>query len=435
MTAFRLDSAHLSILLPMISSNNDPQPMSTPLWSPLVLFALALTALPGFAASLGETVTAALTQGGQQQRVAALRGERDAVRNQAGSLIAADPALRLKGLSDRMTENDGAYELEAMVDMPMWLPGQRNARIAVAESLGMRADALQRLLRWEAAGQVREAAWEAALAHGQLRQAAAALQAAKSLEATVAKRTDAGELARMELLTARQETAARRVDMSAAQLGYDQAIAAFVLLTGQPRLPDPLTEPVPDALAIGDTGVTLPPDHPLLATAGGALAQARAERERANAERRGHPLLSLGGKRARDDRTVNPVDAVQLEISIPFGLKRQAAPMLASAEREVTDRLTDLHRIRREAERALKAAALARRGADDALLLARERARLATDALTITRRAFNLGEADLAALLRAEERARNASLALELRSLEQGRAVAQLNQALGVVPE
>ncbi len=309
--------------------------MSAPPWSHLLLFVLALTALPASAASLGETVTAALTQGGQQQRVAALRGERDAVRDQAGSLIAADPALRLKGLSDRMTENDGAYELEAMVDMPMWMPGQRSARIAVAESLGMRADALQRLLRWEAAGQVREAAWEATLAHGQLRQAAAALQAAKSLEATVAKRTDAGELARMELLTARQETAARGVDMAAAQLGYDQAIAAFVLLTGQPRLPEPLTEAVPDALAAGDIGMTLPPEHPLLASADGALAQARAERERASAERRGHPLLSLGGKRARDDRTVNPVDAVQLEVSIPFGLKRQAAPMLAGAEREV----------------------------------------------------------------------------------------------------
>jgi outer membrane protein, heavy metal efflux system len=418
----------------MISSN-DPQPMFAPPWSHLLLFVLALTALPASAASLGETVTAALTQGGQQQRVAALRGERDAVRSQAGSLIAADPALRLKGLSDRMTENDGAYELEAMVDMPMWLPGQRSARIAVAESLGMRADALQRLLRWEAAGQVREAAWEATLAHGQLRQAAAALQAAKSLEATVAKRTDAGELARMELLTARQETAARGVDMSAAQLGYDQAIAAFVLLTGQPRLPEPLTEAVPNAFTAGDIGMALPPNHPLLASADGALAQARAERDRASAERRGHPLLSLGGKRARDDRTVNPVDAVQLEVSVPFGLKRQAAPMLAVAEREYTDRMTELHRIRREAERDLKAAALAQRGAGDALVLARERAQLAGDALTITRRAFDLGEADLAALLRAEERARDASLALELRSLEQGRAVARLNQALGVVPE
>jgi outer membrane protein TolC len=109
--------------------------------------------------------------------------------------------------------------------------------------------------------------------------------------------------------------------------------------------------------------------------------------------------------------------------------------MLAGAEREYTDRMTELHRIRREAERDLKAAALAQRGAGDALVLARERAQLAGDALTITRRAFDLGEADLAALLRAEERARDASLALELRSLEQGRAVARLNQALGVVPE
>jgi hypothetical protein len=56
----------------------------------------------------------------------------------------------------------------------------------VTESLGLRADAPQRLLRWEAAGQVRVAAWEAMLAHGQMRQAATALQAARSLEATVA---------------------------------------------------------------------------------------------------------------------------------------------------------------------------------------------------------------------------------------------------------
>lgn len=400
-----------------------------------LLCLIVLSASTANAASLGETVSAALTQAGQQPRVAALLGERDAVRAQAGSLIAEDPALRLKVLSDRMTENDGAYELEAMVDMPLWMPGQRSARVAVAESLGMRADALQRLLRWEAAGQVREAAWRAALAHGQLQQAAAALQAARSLETTVAKRTEAGELARMELLMARQETAARDVDMAAAQLDYDQAIAAFVLLTGQPRLPEPLAEALPvDLTAAGGT-LSLPPDHPLLVSADGALAQARAEREQASAARRGHPVLSLGGKRARDDRAVDAVDALQLEVSVPFGLKRQSAPMLASAEREYTDRMTELHRIRREAERDLKAAALAYRGAGDAVALARERARLAGDALAITQRAFDLGETDLAALLRAEERARDANLALELRGLEQGRAVARLNQALGVVPE
>ena len=137
----------------------------------------------------------------------------------------------------------------------------------------------------------------------------------------------------------------------------------------------------------------------------------------------------------RDDRAVSAVDAVQLELSIPFGLKRQAAPEVAAAERTYTERLSELQRIRREAERDLQAAVLARRGAADALVLSEQRAGLAADALDVTRRAFDLGEADLAALLRAEERAREADLDLELRRLEQGRAVARLNQALGVVPE
>jgi outer membrane protein TolC len=407
----------------------------------ILLFALSalLAATPGTAGTLADAVSSALTQAEQQARVEALRREGAAVRGQASGLIAADPALRLMGLSDRATGNDGAYELEAMVDMPLWMPGQRSARVAVAESLGMQADALQRLLRWEMAGRVREAAWDAALAHGRLRQAASALQAAKSLQVTVEKRTAAGELAQMELLTAQQETASRDLDMRMAQLDYDQAIAAFVLLTGQPRLPEPLVEsldePLSQALSATAGSVPLPPQHPLLASADGALAQARAERDQASAERRGHPVLSLGGKRVRDDRSVSAVDAVQLELSIPFGLKGQAAPRLAGAERTYTERMAELQRIRREAERDLQAALLARRGAADALILSEQRAQLADDVLSVTRRAFDLGEADLAALLRAEERAREAGLDLELRRLEQGRALARLNQAFGVIPE
>jgi outer membrane protein TolC len=409
--------------------------------SAIVLLALSgmLSVDPAAAGTLGDALSSALSQALQQARVEGLRQEGAAIRDQANAPIAADPAMRLKGLSDRLTSNDGAYELEAMVDMPLWMPGQRGARIAVAESLGMQADALQRLLRWEMAGQVREAVWETALAHGRLRQAASAVQAARSLRTTVAKRTEAGELARMELLTAEQATASRDLEMRMAQLDYDQAIAAYVLLTNQPRLPEPLVEPLDEALlqalSAAAASPTLPLQHPLLASADGAIAQARAERERARAERRGHPVLSLGGRRVRDDRAVSAVDAVQLELSIPFGLKRQAAPEVAAAERTYTERLSELRRIRREAERDLQAAVLARRGAADALVLSEQRAGLAADALDVTRRAFDLGEADLAALLRAEERAREADLDLELRRLEQGRAVARLNQALGVVPE
>jgi outer membrane protein TolC len=395
----------------------------------VLLFTLATG--PVSAATLAEAVDAALALAAEQPRVAALRNEGSAIRLQAASLTAEHPAARLKALSDGLTGDDGAYELEAMLDLPLWLPGQRASRLAVAQSIGLRADGLERLLRWEMAGQVREQVWEVALADGRLRQSAAAVAEAKALERTVSKRAAAGELARMDLLLARQETMDRGIELQQAQLDRDQAVAALEQLTGSPALPLPLREPAPAAGA----DPVLPEDHPLLALAAGEVGQARAERERAAADGPGHPILSLGGKRARDARGLPADDALQLELSIPFGTRRHAAPEIASAEREYTDRLTELHGLRRQAERDLRQSLLARDGATDALSAAERGAEVAGEALAITRRAFELGEADLSTLLRAEGRAREARLNLELRRLDVGRADARLNQALGVVPK
>ncbi|QVL47317.1 MAG: hypothetical protein KFB96_16570 [Thiocapsa sp.] len=121
------------------------------------------------ATTLAEAVGAALALAEQTPRVTAARREADAIRTQAGSLVAQDPALRVKYLSDELTEGGGANEWEAMVDLPLWLPGQRGARREVAGALDTQAGALERLLRWEMAGRVRQAAWEAAFAEGRLR--------------------------------------------------------------------------------------------------------------------------------------------------------------------------------------------------------------------------------------------------------------------------
>jgi outer membrane protein TolC len=392
---------------------------------------LPVAPVPLAAATLAETVDSALAAAEQGARVTATRELGAAVRRHGGGWIAEDPALRLKGLSDGMTDDTGAYELEAMVDTPLLLPGQRAARRGLGDSILERADTLERLLRWEMAGQVREAAWEAELADGRLRQAGAALESARALESAVARRTAAGELSRLDQMRAAQETLTRSADLTAAQAEYDMAIAAFVHLTDQPRLPEPLLEPDPWSGEIPP----LPEDHPAVAGAAGLVSEARAERERVSADRRGHPVLSLGGKRARGDRDSDTIDALQLEVGIPFGLKGQSATALAGAERDLTDRLAELHLARREAEHDLEASVLARRGADSQLEAAEERAMLTEQALALARRAFDLGEGDLDDLLRAQERAREARLALALRRLERGRAVARLNQALGVIPQ
>ena len=404
--------------------------MKVVLWLGLA-FGFGATVIPASAANLAETVDSALAAAEQGARVTATRELGGAVRRHGGGWIAEDPALRLKGLSDGMTDDTGAYELEAMVDTPLLLPGQRAARRGLGASIIDRADVLERLLRWEMAGRVREAAWEAELADGRLRQAAAALESTRALESAVARRTAAGELSRLDQMRAAQETLTRSADLTAAQAEYDMAIAAFVHLTGQPRLPDPLLEPDPSTAEIPP----LPEDHPAVAGAAGTVAEARAERERVSADRRGHPVLSLGAKRARGDRDSDTIDALQMEVSIPFGLRGQSATTLAGAERDLTDRVAELHLARREAEHDLEAAVLARRGADSQLEAAEERATLTDQALALARRAFDLGEGELDDLLRAQERAREARLALALRRLEKGRAVARLNQALGVIPQ
>ena len=398
-----------------------------------VLAALVMALVPWqapVAATWGEAVSAALALAGQGQRVSAERGVGGALRRQAQGLLADNPALRVKVLTDRATGDQGAYELEGMVDLPLLLPGQRSARMDLADSTEAAADALLGRLQWEVAGLVREAAWEAALAEGRLRQAQAALASAQALQASVAKRKGAGELAQLDLLLARQDTLARQSDLDAASAAHAEAMAAYRALTGQQALPDPLSEPAP---ALTDEPV--PADHPLLASLDRAVATARSERSRVSADRRGNPILSFGAKHARADRDLPEDDALQMEVVLPLGLKRSSAPDMARAERDYTAQLAELQQARQTLARDLATARVAVAGAAQQLGSARERAEVTDAALQLARRAFDLGEGDLAALLRAEERAREARLNLALRELDQGRALSVLNQAMGVIPQ
>ncbi|MBS1202710.1 MAG: transporter, partial [Chromatiaceae bacterium] len=85
----------------------------------LSLLLLCLNPLAAAAASLAEAVASALVVQQQEARIGALRGEQAAVDRQAAGPLAADPALRAKTLSDALTGDDGAYELEALVDLPL----------------------------------------------------------------------------------------------------------------------------------------------------------------------------------------------------------------------------------------------------------------------------------------------------------------------------
>jgi hypothetical protein len=105
----------------------------------------------------------------------------------------------------------------------------------------------------------------------------------------------------LPLAPARGVTLAQAVDAalelagahSAARLAEEQAMLGYRLLTGRDELPHPMLEPVA-------AGQALRADHPALQLAGSAADQAREQRERTRAQRRGTPdLLAAQGSSSR----------------------------------------------------------------------------------------------------------------------------------------
>ena len=83
----------------------------------------------------------------------------------------------------------------------------------------------------------------------------------------------------------------------------------------------------------------------------------------------------------------------------------------------------------------IKLADTGHRAAHAALATAERQQALAAETLALLQRGFELGEIDLASLLRERTKAQEAALNLEVRRIELGQAGSRLNQALGVVPQ
>ncbi|MCG5509505.1 TolC family protein [Ectothiorhodospira lacustris] len=394
----------------------------------LLPLCLVLTSTAASADTLGQVISEALARSGEQALGNSLRQQGEAVHRQSSGFLAADPSLALNYLSDQITDDEGFREIEAMLELPLWWQGQRGARQGVAQALGDQADVLDLRQRWTMAGRVREQVWEVVLTEATLQQMHLSLQTSRDLETKVARLVAVGELAQFDLLTIRQEVADREADVSDAQSAHRIALAGYRQLTGQMALPEPLYEPPAPV-------TELPPGHPRVQEAQQALALARAETVQARRSRAGTPILGIGGRNNREFSGAKSDDAVQISLTLPFGLAGQSAPAIASAMRTQTEQDVALQQARLTAEQALLSARLAHQGAEEALNLATHREALARDALHMAQRAFDLGETDLVQLLRAQALARSSALDLEQRRIELGRAQARLNQALGVIPE
>lgn len=402
-----------------------------------VVYALVLAlGQPVLAAEIGlaDVVDQAWRLHPQAAGLAARDAEARAAQDVASGLTPEPASISLGNLNDKPGRNTGRQEWEVELAVPLWLPGQRAARVIEADSRFGEAGARRAAVKLEIAGEVREAWWSLAAARAARALAGQRVDTARALDRDVQKRFKVGELSRIDANLAQGEVLAAEAEAIETQAALLQAEQAFRLLTGNDA-PAELREEAlaaPEGLAADDAGA--PASHPQLAAFAAAARTARARVRLAEETPRAAPELALRLVRERGDFNESYGNSVGVKLTIPFSsgaqLRRDTSGAQADAAQAEAEMRRAESRVQLDGERARQTLVAAERQ----LTMAGERRQLAADNLRLAEKSFALGEADLATLLRLRAAAFEAESFHDRQRLARAAAISRLNQAQGVLP-
>lgn len=341
---------------------------------------------------------------------------------QAASLLAAAPSVAFSYRGDELASDHGQREFEAALDLPLWLPGQRDAARNAIASEWAAVDAARAALRLKLLGELRERNGALRRAQAERELSRIRLTEARALEADVERRFKAGALARTDVLAAQLETLAVTRELTAREGAVELARSQLAAIGGGEQ------PPPAESLADASTG------HPEVSLRRAELAAARDRFRAAQLDRRDAPEVSLFGRRERGDRLSAYEASLGVRLKLPLASDVRNAPRLARAHGEAETAEVRWQYAQRLTEAGIEQAKAALEAARQALSLARQGAAVSAENHRHQRRAFELGERDLATLLRAKALADAARQEVVRAEAEVDLAIARLNQAQGVMP-
>ena len=194
----------------------------------------------------------------EAQSVALRREAAQATRSAAAAWTAEPVALELSTKTDRPGSNQGSREAEVGLALPLWLPGERARKAALADAEVQALDSRQRAAQLQLAATVREAWWAAQRAQADWALAQDRLLNAQRLAADVARRVRAGDLSRADQAQADGAVAQAEAALAEAQGSRDAALAALAAW-GVQAVPDgalaDAAEPEPAVADNPDSGI------------------------------------------------------------------------------------------------------------------------------------------------------------------------------------
>ena len=410
----------------MLAKHLIPHRLTTPRTLGLLALLWAACA-PAQADTLRQVFERAWQLAPQGRVVEARRGEAEASREVAQSLLAGSPQITIGQRSDRWNDDLGKRENEIALSLPLWLPGQRTAQAAVAAADGSATEQSIAATRLALAGELRSALWNLILARNEAAIMTQRLATLGQLEEDVSRRVKVGEVARTDLLLARQERSQAKAAALEAEARVVRAGQRYRVLTGSDQLPSDPEEALRQPLEAGTA-------HPRIATGRASADRARAGLQLAQASSTDSPSLAVQYRRDRDGYGATNRDSVGIALSIPFATGTRNAPRIASANTALIQADAELQRTQAEVEAELHEAEALLSSSRLGVELASEREQAASERLRLLRRAFDLGETALSELLRAQAQASESALDLARSRARQSAALANLNQARGFTP-
>ena len=374
----------------------------------------------------------------RQPEAHALQSRRDAAQAQAKAALMLSPeppSLDISQRSDQMTGNNGSRETEVGIAIPIWLPGQRTAStdLAQAEISLVERKLLASQLRL--ASSVRDAWWGWLRARVDAELASEQLANAQRLAADVAKRTNAGDLAKSDQHQAEGAVAAAQAHAAQAQAASAAALAQVMALTGRTAPADlkvnAAVEPTPDSTP--HTGASV--GHPLLAELEDRITMAERTAQLISAQRRSNPELTVATTRGRGAFGERYGQTVLIGIRVPLGAGPRHDARLATAQAEAIEVQSQLvlEQARIQADKQGAAARL--EAARTQLDAAQRRAQLANESRSFFDKSFRLGESDLPTRLRIEAEAAEAARQAARSRIDLASAISALRQSLGLLPQ
>lgn len=386
----------------------------------------------GPSASLKATFDAAWARQPESQVLPGRRAVIEADRRAALAWTPEPPTLELSHKTDRLTRNEGSREFEVGIAVPLWLPGERRSSGALVDAETAALESRAQAARLRLAATVREAWWNWQRARNNVEIAQVQLENARLIARDVARRTQAGDMARSDQHQADGAVAAAEAGAAQAEAERISASQQLKSLTGGTSLVE---------LAVADSRAEAEPssielvEHPVLVELQDRAKVAERVAALATTRSRANPELTLATTRDRGGAGERYGHTVSVGIRIPLGAGPRYDSRVAAARADALEAQVqlELDQARLQSDRET---AVARVGAARSQLAAAERrATLARETRGFFDKSFRLGESDLPTRLRIENEANEAERQAARGHIELAAAISHWRQAMGLLPQ